>query len=138
VAERSLSGRKTAVVLIGSFAGLALLLTAIGIYGMVVVRAAERSREMVIRAALGADGSQIRALVRGQGARIAGAGIAGGLLPFLAAAPLLQSQLLGVSIGDPLSLILVTVSVLATALLASFAPSRRAAKAAPADLLRNS
>lgn len=137
VVERSLSGRKTAVVLIGSFAGLALLLTAIGIYGTVAVRAAERSREMAIRAALGADGSQIRALVLSQGAWIAGAGIAGGLLAFLAAAPLLKSQLFGVSMGDPLSLILVTLSVLATALLASFAPSRRAAQAAPADLLRN-
>ncbi len=104
VVERSLSSRKNSVALIGGFAGLALLLTAIGIYGVVAYRAAERSYEMAIRAALGATAGHIRGLILGQGARIAVAGAALGSCGFLAAAPLLRSQLYGVGWADPLSL----------------------------------
>jgi len=135
--ERTLGSRQTAVQLVGAFGGLALLLTAVGIYGIVALRAAERSREMAIRSALGATAGQIRALVVGQGIRLAAAGFAAGLAVFLAAGPLLESQLYGVSLADPLNLAAVAASILAVARLASIAPCRRAEKAAPADLLRD-
>jgi putative ABC transport system permease protein len=136
VVERSLGSRKTAVELVGAFGGLALLLTALGIYGLVAFRAAERSREMAIRAALGATVPQIRRLVFGQGTRIALAGIALGLPLFLLAAPLLRNQIYGIGLADPASFVTVILLVLGVTLAASCAPARHAVRTSPAELLR--
>ena len=76
-------------------------------------------------------------MVLGHGLRLAAAGAALGLIAFQAAGPLLKSQLYGVGLADPLSLLAVAVTVLAVGLLASIAPCRRAEKTSPADLLRS-
>jgi putative ABC transport system permease protein len=134
--EGNLEARNSAIRLVGGLGALALLLTAVGIYGIVAFRAAERSREMAIRSALGASAPHLRKLVLGHGARLALFGTAVGLLGFACAAPLLKGQLYAVSAIDPVSIAAVAAGVFAIALLASFAPSRRAGRAAPMDLLR--
>jgi len=138
IVEASLGSRRGAIRLVGGFGLLALLLTAVGIYGIVAFRASERSREMAIRSALGASASEIRGLVLGHGLWLAGAGTAAGVAVFLMASPLLKSQLYGVGAADPMSMGAVVAAVLAVGLGASIAPSRRAATTAPMDLLRDS
>jgi len=134
--ERSLGSRTAALELVGTFAFLALALTAVGVYAMVAFRAAERSQEMAIRMALGATGSQVRALVLWHGLRLAAGGVAMGLAAFLFAVPLLRSQLYGVAALDPVSIAAVVGSLCAVALAASAIPSRRAARQTPMSLLR--
>ena len=134
--ERSLGTRTAALELVGTFAFLALALTAVGVYAMVAFRAAERSREMAIRMALGATGSQVRALVLWYGVRLAAGGVALGLASFLFAAPLLRSQLYGVAAFDPVSIAAVAGSLCAVALAASAIPGWRAARQTPMSLLR--
>lgn len=134
--ENNLEARNEAIRLVGGFGALALLLTAVGIYGIVAVRAAERSREMAIRSALGATASRLRGLVLGHAVRLALFGTAAGLAALAAATPLLKGQLYGVSPIDPASIAIVASGVFAIALLASLAPSRRASRSAPMDLLR--
>ena len=134
--ERSLGSRTAALELVGTFAFLALALTAVGVYAMVAFRAAERSQEMAIRMALGATGSQVRALVLWHGVRLAAAGVALGLAVFLFAVPLLRSQLYGVAAFDPVSIAAVAGSLCAVALAASAIPGRRAARQTPMSLLR--
>jgi len=138
IVEANLGSRAAAVRLVGGFGLLALLLTAVGIYGTLAFRAAGRSREMAIRSALGATAGEIRGLILGHGLWLAGAGIAAGTALFGIASPLLKSQLYGVSAADPVSIAAVAGAVLSVGLAASAAPSRRAAAAAPVDLLRES
>jgi len=135
--ERDLDSRDAAIQLVGGFGALALLLTAVGVYGVVAFRAAARSREMAIRMALGATAGEVRGLVFGQGFRLAALGLCAGAAGFFAASPLLKSQLYGVGAADPVTLVAVAAAVLAVALAASAAPSRRAAKVQPAELLRD-
>jgi putative ABC transport system permease protein len=134
--QASLEGRAVPMRLIGGFGALALLLTAIGIYAIVAFRVAEQSRDLAIRSALGATAPHIRRLVLAHGGRLAVAGTAAGLAAFAAAAPLLPSQLYGVRALDPLSLAAAAAGVLLVGLAASFAPSRRAARSSPMELLR--
>ena len=126
--ERNVEARDAAIRLVGGFGALALLLTAIGIYSIVAFRAAERSREMAIRSALGATALHLRLLVLGHGARLALFGTAAGLAAFALA--------YGVSSLDPISVAAVVSGVFVVALAASLAPSRRAGRSAPMDLLR--
>ena len=135
--ERDLDSRDAAIQLVGGFGALALLLTAVGVYGVVAFRAAARSREMAIRMALGATAGEVRRLIFGQGFRLAAFGIFAGAAGFFAASPLLKNQLYGVGAADPLTLVAVAAAVFAVALTASAAPSRRAAKVQPAELLRD-
>jgi putative ABC transport system permease protein len=135
--ELNLESRDEAIRLVGGFGALALLLTAVGVYGIVSFRAAERSREMAIRMALGATGGNVRGIVFGQGFRFAAAGLLAGAVGFFAISPLLRSQLYGVAASDLTTLAAVGCVVLAVALGACVLPSRRAAKAQPAELLRD-
>jgi predicted permease len=135
--ERDLDSREAAIQLVGGFGALALLLTAVGVYAVVAFRAAARSREMAIRMALGATAGEVCGLVFGQGFRLAAFGLVAGAAGFFAASPLLKSQLDGVGAADPLTLVAVAAAVLAVALAASAAPSRRAARVQPAELLRD-
>jgi putative ABC transport system permease protein len=134
--DRNLGSRTAAIELVGAFAALALLLTAVGMYGMVAFRAAERGREMAIRMALGASANHVRGLVIGHAVRLAGAGVLLGLAAFLFAVPLLQSQLYGVKPFDPLGIALVAACIVAVALAAAAIPGRRAARTTPMSLLR--
>ena len=136
VVERSLEARRDTIRLVSAFGGLALLLAALGIYGMVAFRAAERQREMAIRVALGATAQDVRGLVLGHGLKLAAAGAVLGVAAFLPASRLLASQLYGVGPSDPLSVAAAGVLAIGAAVAASIAPSVRASRAAPMDLLR--
>jgi ABC-type antimicrobial peptide transport system permease subunit len=119
--ERNLDGRAATIQLVGAFGGLALLLTAVGIYGNVAFRAAERSREMAIRIALGATARQVRLLLLEHAIRLTAAGTTAGAGCYALFGRFLAKQLYGVSPADPLTLAVVPATVLAVALLAASA-----------------
>jgi len=124
-------------VLLSVFGGAALLLAAIGIYGVMGYVVAQRTREIGIRVALGAESSDILALIvrRGLMLTLIGAGI--GLLIALALMRALQSLLFGVSATDPLTFSVIATVLIIVALLASYFPARRATKVDPIVALRN-
>jgi len=136
VIDQTLGSRRAAVWLLGGFGWLALLLAAVGIYGSVAFRAAERRREMAIRIALGATAAGVRNLVLSHGVLLAAAGTGAGLAAFLLVTRPLESQLYGVGRADPVTIAAVSTGVIVTALLASLAPSRLAQRTPPMDLLR--
>src|SRR4029077_9735149 len=133
---RSLETRRTPMALLAVFGGVALALSAIGIYGVLAFGVAERVREFGIRHALGADAGSILSLVLRQGLRTAGVGIALGLLGSLALTKYLQSQLFGVTMHDPAVFGGVAVVLLAVALTACYIPARRATRVDPMVALR--
>jgi ABC-type antimicrobial peptide transport system permease subunit len=116
---------------------LALALAAVGVYGVMALVVAERTQEVGVRLALGAEPRQVLAMLVGQAAGLAGAGIAVGLGLALVLAPLLASQLYAVAPADPLSLVAAPLALLATALAASVIPARRAMRVDPATALRD-
>ncbi len=131
VVERNLAGRSATVQLVAVFGCLALLLTAVGVYGIVAFRAAERSREMAIRMALGATARQVRGLLLQHALRLAAWGMAAGLATFFWFGRLLNGQLYGVGIADPVTVVVVSAGVVAVALLAA-----SAARTTHVDLMR--
>ncbi len=131
VVERNLAGRSATIQLVAVFGGLALLLTAVGVYGIVAFRAAERSREMAIRMALGATARQVRSLLLQHALGLAAWGMAAGLATFFWFGRLLNGQLYGVGIADPVTVVVVSAGVVAVALLAA-----SAARTTHVDLMR--
>jgi putative ABC transport system permease protein len=129
---------RMSAVLLAAFAGVALALATLGVYGVVSFGAAERTREMGVRAALGATRGDVARLVLRQGLGIAAAGAALGLAGALAATRVLRSLLYDVAPSDPLTFAAIVALLLATVLLASWTPARRASRVAPAEVLRNS
>ncbi|HEY6249399.1 MAG TPA: ABC transporter permease [Candidatus Angelobacter sp.] len=124
-------------VLLGIFAGLAFVLTAIGLYGVISYSVAQRTREMGIRVALGAQRANILNMVVRQGALLAAIGVGAGLTASLFATRLVRSQLYGIGVTDPVTFLVVPVLLLAVALLASYVPARRATKVDPIVVLRD-
>ena len=124
--------RTIVTALIGLFAGLALLLVLAGNYGVVSYFVAQRKQELGIRMALGADRRRLVALVLGQGARPALAGIPVGLAAAIAAGRLTGSLLYRVSAMNPLYLVGVAALLFALVLVAAFGPARRATRVDPA------
>lgn len=135
VAE-SVGGRGLATAALAGFAGIGLLLAALGLYGVLSYLVAQRTRELGVRAALGARAATLERMVLGSGGRLAGAGIGLGLLLFLAAHRVLAALLYGVGPADPLAFAGAAGVLGAAVLLASWMPARRASRVAPSVALR--
>jgi predicted permease len=134
--SRSLAGRRTPMVLIAIFGAVALVLSAIGIYGVLAFGLAQRVREFGIRQALGADRRSIVSLVLLQGLRTAGLGLVIGLAAAIVLTRYLESLLFGVQARDLAVFLAVTMLLLAVAVLACCVPARRATKIDPMEALR--
>ena len=137
VADATAQARFSAVLLV-LFAGAALILAAIGIYGVMSFSVAKRTREIGIRVALGAARRDVLRLIVGQGTALAVAGSAIGLVAALAATRVLGSLLYDVAPFDPPTYVLVVVLLSLTAIVASWIPARRAARVDPVEALRES
>jgi len=122
--------------MLGLFGGLALLLAGVGLYGVIAYIFSQRTHEIGIRVALGADRRAILRLVLAHGAWLAGIGLAIGLAISFAVMPLLKSQLLGVEGRDPMTFVTTALLLAAVALAASYIPARRAARVDPIVALR--
>jgi len=133
----SLDDRRTPMLLLGLFAALALALSAIGIYGVLAFSVASRTGELGVRMSIGAQRSHILRLVLADGARLAGIGLGIGLVGSLALSQLIKTQLFGVGVVDPLTLIGVVAVLAATALVACWLPARRASRVDPIEALRH-
>jgi predicted permease len=133
----SLAPRRFVVTLLGIFASLALLMAVIGLYGVISYSVTQRTQEIGIRMALGAQPSGVLSLVIGQGLQLAGIGATIGLAASLIFSRLLRNQLFGVSSFDPLTFLLTAVVLMAAALLATYIPARRATRVDPMDALRH-
>jgi len=134
--DDSISTRRLTLVLLGIFSALALILAAIGIYGVMAYSVALRTQEIGIRMALGAQQKDVLRLILGQGARIAFFGVTIGLVAAAALARLLSSLLFSVSASDPITFAAVSILLVAIALLACYIPARRALRVDPIIALR--
>jgi putative ABC transport system permease protein len=123
-------------VLLGSFAAIALLLAAVGLYGLMAHGVAERQREFGVRLALGAAPESVRRLVVREGLRLAGIGLGAGALLAVALARVLSAVLFTVTIWDPIAWTTAAASLVFGALLATWIPARRAVLVDPAVALR--
>ncbi|HZR09615.1 MAG TPA: ABC transporter permease [Myxococcales bacterium] len=136
IVSESLGERQFEMTLLSTFAMAALLLAALGIYGVTAYSVTQRSREIGIRMALGADPRRVLGMVVGGGLRLASAGVVLGVLVALAATRALASLLYGVSTTDPLTLAATAAVLVVSAALASLIPARRATRVDPAVSLR--
>jgi ABC-type antimicrobial peptide transport system permease subunit len=121
---------------LGVFAALALLLAVVGIYGVISYAVAQRTRELGVRMAMGASRRQVLRLVLGQGARLALAGVALGLVAAAALARVVESLLYEVGAVDPVTFVAVPLLLSAVALLACWVPALRATRVDPLVALR--
>lgn len=135
VAE-SLTQRQLNMLLLASFAALALALAAMGIYGVMSYLVNQRTQEIGVRMALGARRSDVLKMIVLQGLRLAGAGLLAGLLLALLFARLISGLLYGTSPGDPLTFAAIALLLAAIAFLASYIPALRATKVEPVVALR--
>jgi putative ABC transport system permease protein len=129
--------RRYPMLIVGSFAALALLLACVGIYGVVSYSVAQRTREFGVRIALGAQRRDVLRLVLNQGLALTAGGLAVGLVGSLAAARVLQAYLFGVAPGDPWALSATAGLLAAVATLACLVPAYRATRVDPCQALRH-
>jgi predicted permease len=122
--------------MLSAFGALALLMSAVGLYGVLAYVVSQRRRELAIRLALGAQAADVMRMILGQGLRLIALGLGLGLLAALAAGRLLRNQLPGVSPNDPLTFVVIALLLTSVALLACWIPARRATKVDPMIALR--
>lgn len=137
VVSSSISRQRFNTWLMTVFGGLALLLAAIGIYGLMAYSVQQRTQEIGIRLALGARVNQIRAMVVSQGMKLAVAGVIVGIAAAFALSQVISSFLFGVDARDPLTFIVVPLFLAAVALIAVWIPARRASRLDPLEALRH-
>ncbi|HEV2615840.1 MAG TPA: FtsX-like permease family protein, partial [Candidatus Acidoferrales bacterium] len=136
IVSDSLASRRFAMVLLAVFAALALVLSSIGIYGVISYIAGQRTHEIGIRIALGAQRGDVLKIVLGQGARLALIGVVIGLAASAGLTRLMTAILYGVSATDPLTFAIVAVLLTLVALAACYIPARRAMRVDPIVALR--
>jgi putative ABC transport system permease protein len=120
----------------GAFAAIALVLAAVGVYGVISYAVSQRTQEIGVRVALGAQRGDVVRLVLGQGAGLGAIGVAIGLAGALGVTRLLRTMLFGVTPFDPASFMGVSIGLTVIALAASYIPARRAARVDPVEALR--
>jgi len=135
--DRSMSNQRTLAVLAASFSALALLMTAVGLYGVLAFATAQRTREIGVRMALGAQRGNVVMLVMREMALTAAIGVAVALPASFGLSRLLTSQLYGVQPGDPLTLLACVAATVLMVALAAAIPARRAASVDPMQALRS-
>jgi putative ABC transport system permease protein len=136
VVSQSVAGRRFNMVLLGAFAGLALVLAAVGIYGITAYSVTQRTREMGLRMALGAERRTVLALVLREAGSLALAGLAAGLALAFAATRVMASLLFGVGTTDPVTFASVAATLALVSLFAAWVPGRRATQVDPMVALR--
>jgi len=132
----SLEARRFDLLLLGTFAAIAVILAGVGIYGVISYSTAQRTHEVGIRMALGAAAKDVFLQVVGRGLLLTTLGVAIGLAGALALARVLRNMLYGVTSGDPATFVGVSALVMVTAALACYVPARRATKVDPIVSLR--
>ncbi|HEV2424602.1 MAG TPA: FtsX-like permease family protein, partial [Terriglobia bacterium] len=136
IVTQARAGSRFPMVLLVLFAGLALMLAAVGIYGVMSYSVGQRVHEIGIRIALGADRSDVLGLVVGQGAKLAAIGVGMGLAAALSLTWLMSKVLFGVRPQDPLTFVAVILILIAVAVFATYVPARRATNVDPIIALR--
>ncbi|HEX5422800.1 MAG TPA: ABC transporter permease [Candidatus Acidoferrales bacterium] len=136
VVATSFAARRFSMILLAIFAALALALSCVGIYGVISYLVGQRTHEIGVRMALGAQRRDVMRLVLGHGARMALIGIAIGVVAALGLTRLMAGELFGVTAHDPLTFLAVAVVLVIVALLASYVPARRAMRVDPVVALR--
>jgi putative ABC transport system permease protein len=134
--SESLARRRFAMLALGLFAVVAMLLAAVGIYGVMSYSVTQRTREIGIRMALGAPTQGVLKLIVGQGMLLAGVGVGIGLAGAVATTRLMASLLYGISATNPITFFVIGVLLSSVAFLACYIPARRATKVDPMVALR--
>jgi putative ABC transport system permease protein len=137
VMEQAMAGAKFNTVVLGAFAAIAFLLAAVGIYGVVSYDVSQRTHEIGIRMALGADTGRVIGMVVRQGIVLAVIGIAIGSVASMMATRMLEDMLFGVTTRDPVTFIAVALILGIVSIAASFIPARRASRVDPLVALRS-
>jgi putative ABC transport system permease protein len=136
IKSNSMGGRRIPSVLLGVFGAVALILAGIGIYGVISYSVAQRTREIGIRAALGASERTLLRLVLDRGVVLTAIGLGIGLAGAVALTGLMRTLLFGVTARDPMTMVSVAIVLASVAMLASYVPARRAMKVDPIVALR--
>ena len=134
--SRSLADKRFSMALLGVFAALALVLSSVGVYSVISYLVGQRTHEIGIRMALGAQPSHVLIMVLGEGTKTALIGVGVGLAAALGLTRLMSSVLYGVSVTDPATFVVVAVVLTGVALAACYIPARRAMRVDPIIALR--
>jgi putative ABC transport system permease protein len=137
VVQETFARQRFSALLLAGFSLASLLLAAVGIYGVLSYSVAQRTREIGVRVALGAEPGKIVGLIVGHGARLVAAGSVAGLGGALALSGLMKSLLFGVAPRDPMTFVLAPILLILVAVIAAYLPARRAAHLSPTEALRS-